>query len=792
MLQFTVLLVVYLPCYFTYTEIPSQDCSHVRITDRKGDIKTPAIKAAVFCKQWFIQGAAKEIITLSFSYINDVCGKNYLVVGSKNRENLCGKSTPHVFISEENHMWIAYYQNTSVAKVGFEAKYTRGRVPSSTSCESDEFECDNDKCIYDSWRCNGADECGDNSDELNCSDDCKPDEFRCSDGNCVEKAYICDGIYNCADFSDERNCYFTSPVKTSTPKTFVKCVAPELPCTLLYTGQRICLASENVCDGKVDCDGETDEDNSFCENRNCNRHIDVNVGGHITTPRYPIDYPSNKDCVWHFQSRENLKIQLRFKDFQLQAEANTDYVAIYDSPNTYSKLIDTYTERNKPPKIIESTSNYLTVVFHSDSVVEEPGFNLTYQNKGSCLVGQSSCGTEVNCYENTGQCDGIWDCPISGQDEKDCGMCKKGLYTCGPHLSQCYDAKQRCNGVRHCTNMMDEMHCTAIQCGPHNGTFLCDNNRCIYETWKCDKTNDCGDNSDERNCYQHVTNLIKIAAVAGALICGLLLVVALGCTCKLYNLRVNGHNRHRHETPLSRLYSEFIRRRAPPPYHEAMITSRSYDDVRRDYLEHLQQTGGRPPSRRGRRFRNRNQPQNTQDNNEGQSPDISDNVENSENNENNPPLELQNSVNIDFERQNSTAVLLLPDSSSDESESDNENQNETVQVSISEENVVTACYRRGSHNNKTDSDNESSCLPSVNPEPDTQSVDVCSMDATIASCDSIDENKDISDKTIDIVVVETIPRRRQNSEESLNSAADSGENSSGEFTIADIYKGTDI
>jgi hypothetical protein len=42
----------------------------------------------------------------------------------------------------------------------------------------------------------------------------------------------------------------------------------------------------------------------------------------------------------------------------------------------------------------------------------------------------------------------------------------------------------------------------ATQCGPHNGTFLCDNNRCIYETWKCDKTNDCGDNSDERNCYQ--------------------------------------------------------------------------------------------------------------------------------------------------------------------------------------------------------------------------------------------------------------------------------------------------
>jgi len=64
----------------------------------------------------------------SFSYISDVCGKNYLAVGSKRRENLCGTSTPHVFISDENHMWITYYQNTSVANVGFEAKYTLGKI----------------------------------------------------------------------------------------------------------------------------------------------------------------------------------------------------------------------------------------------------------------------------------------------------------------------------------------------------------------------------------------------------------------------------------------------------------------------------------------------------------------------------------------------------------------------------------------------------------------------------------------------------------------------------------------
>ena len=37
-------------------------------------------------------------------------------------------------------------------------------------------------------------------------------------------------------------------------------------------------------------------------------------------------------------------------------------------------------------------------------------------------------------------------------------------------------------------------------CGTHNGTFLCRNKNCVYEAWICDKTDDCGDWSDEMNC----------------------------------------------------------------------------------------------------------------------------------------------------------------------------------------------------------------------------------------------------------------------------------------------------
>ena len=49
--------------------------------------------------------------------------------------------------------------------------------------------------------------------------------------------------------------------------------------------------------------------------------------------------------------------------------------------------------------------------------------------------------------------------------------------------------------------------------------------RCIYESWKCDNTNDCEDNSDEADCPPTLSIRVVTAAVIGSLICGLLLVI---------------------------------------------------------------------------------------------------------------------------------------------------------------------------------------------------------------------------------------------------------------------------
>lgn len=69
-----------------------------------------------------------------------------------------------------------------------------------------------------------------------------------------------------------------------------------------------------------------------------------------------------------------------------------------------------------------------------------------------------------------------------------------------------------------------------------------------------------------------------VAAAMGGLVCSLLLVIAVGCTCRLYALRVGLGRQHSYQggrrstqlAPLSRLEQHLLQREPPPSYSVAI------------------------------------------------------------------------------------------------------------------------------------------------------------------------------------------------------------------------------
>ncbi|RZF33823.1 hypothetical protein LSTR_LSTR010371 [Laodelphax striatellus] len=196
-----------------------------------------------------------------------------------------------------------------------------------------------------------------------------------------------------------------------------------------------------------------------------------------------------------------------------------------------------------------------------------------------CPKGEIACSLRPKyCYKPQERCDGNFQC-LFGEDEVGCVPgCELTRISCS-NGEGCYEPGQRCDSRTDCTDESDEAGCPAELCAAMPDKRQCRNRRCLAARLWCDGSDDCGDASDEEACLQ---NSVITAAMMGALVGGLFLVLAVGYTIRYYGQRPPIAHSHlasqlrlRHSVSLpAHMDEEFLCREPPPAYSVAVADVR--------------------------------------------------------------------------------------------------------------------------------------------------------------------------------------------------------------------------
>lgn len=103
--------------------------------------------------------------------------------------------------------------------------------------------------------------------------------------------------------------------------------------------------------------------------------------GTIQSPGYPVQYYNNLNCLYTITSPPNTYITMLFSPYIL--EDFFDYIDVYDGPNSSYPFLGTTDNWYYLRDDFESSSNVVSFIFHTDSVITDKGWLLTWNAKSN-------------------------------------------------------------------------------------------------------------------------------------------------------------------------------------------------------------------------------------------------------------------------------------------------------------------------------------------------------------------------------------------------------------------------
>uniref|UniRef100_A0A8C4INS7 Low density lipoprotein receptor-related protein 2a n=1 Tax=Dicentrarchus labrax TaxID=13489 RepID=A0A8C4INS7_DICLA len=323
--------------------------------------------------------------------------------------------------------------------------------PPTLQCGANSFSCGNGKCVPNSYRCDGVDDCHDNSDEVNCginNTTCSPSAFTCANRHCVPAGWRCDGHNDCFDNSDEYNC------PTRVPGT---CPANQFTCS-----NHRCIPNTWRCDTDNDCGDASDEadcrDTCHPGQFQCPDHRCIDPNYVCDGDRDCVDGADEQGCIYNCTVNE-------FKCSRGHQCINSYYRC--DGVFDCSDRSDEQDCPTRPPGMCHHETEF-------------------------------QCQSDGSCVPSTWECDGHPDCEDGSDEHHACPprTCPSSLFHCDN--GNCVLRSWICDGDNDCRDMSDERDCPTPPFRCPSWQWQCPGHSvCINLTTVCDNTPDCPNGADE-------------------------------------------------------------------------------------------------------------------------------------------------------------------------------------------------------------------------------------------------------------------------------------------------------